>query len=134
MVERTGASELVSVAASPHALLNGVAVSPRGRVFSSFPRWTDGPTPSVCEATPAGGFKTYPDNDWNRWEPGLPPGERFVMVHSLFADRDNNLWVVDDAAPHHGPYVSGGPKIVQFDLATDSVRRVYPFDATAAPP
>jgi sugar lactone lactonase YvrE len=133
MVDRTGASELVRVAASPRALLNGVAVSPKGRVFSSFPRWIDGPTPSVCEATPEGDFKTYPDNDWNRWEPGLPPGERFVMVHSLFADRENNLWVVDDAAPHHGPYIPGGPKLVQFDLATDTVRRVYPFDASVAP-
>jgi hypothetical protein len=41
--------ELVRVAASPEFMLNGVAVSPRGRVFASFPRWTSLAAPSVME-------------------------------------------------------------------------------------
>ena len=42
--------ELIRVAASEQAMLNGAAVSPMGRVFSSFPRWTPVPSPSVAEA------------------------------------------------------------------------------------
>jgi len=37
-------------------MLNGVAVSPRGRVFASFPRWTSLRAPSVMEAMPDGRF------------------------------------------------------------------------------
>ena len=51
--------ELVRVAASPEFMLNGVAVSPRGRVFASFPRWTSLAAPSVMEAMPGGGFKPW---------------------------------------------------------------------------
>jgi len=39
--------ELVRVAASPEFMLNGVAVSPRRRVFASFRRWTSLAAPSV---------------------------------------------------------------------------------------
>ena len=41
---------MVRVAASPEFMLNGVAVSPRGRVFASFPRWTalDAPQSAVA--------------------------------------------------------------------------------------
>ena len=47
---------LVRVAASPEVMLNGVAVSPRGRVFASFPRWTSLAASSVMEAMPDGSF------------------------------------------------------------------------------
>src|ERR1700730_11386708 len=87
--------ELITVAHS-EAMLNGVAVSPGGRAFSSFPRWPDRPTPSLAEAMPDGTFKPYPGGAWNAWRPGLPPGEHFVAVHSAFADADRKLWVVDE--------------------------------------
>jgi len=126
--------DLVRVAASEHAILNGVAVSPQGRVFSSFPRWMEAPTPSLAEAMPDGGFKTFPGNDWNEWREGLPPQDHFVNVHSICADAENFLWAVDDAAPHHQPYLKGGPKLVKFDLRTDKLVRVYPMDESVAPP
>jgi hypothetical protein len=47
-----GQPELVRVAASPEFMLNGVVVSPRGRVFASFPRWISLAAPSVMEAMP----------------------------------------------------------------------------------
>lgn len=126
--------DLVRVAASEHAILNGVAVSPQGRIFSSFPRWMEAPTPSLAEAMPDGGFKTFPGNDWNEWREGLPPQDHFVNVHSICADAENFLWAVDDAAPHHQPHLKGGPKLVKFDLRTDKLVRVYPMDESVAPP
>ena len=125
---------LVRVAASEQAILNGVAVSPGGRVFSSFPRWMDAPTPSLAEAMPDGSFKTFPGDHWNEWREGLSPATHFVNVHSICADAANCLWVVDDAAPHHQPHLQDGPKLVKFDLGTNTLMRVYPMDESVAPP
>ena len=126
--------ELITVASSGNVMMTNAAVSPGGRLFGNFPRWTDVPTPSVGEATPDGRFKPFPGGAWNEWRPGLPPGDRFVCTHGLYADRESNLWAIDDASPHHGEMVEGGAKLVQIDLATDRVRRVYRLDKDLAPP
>ena len=107
--------DIVRVAASD-AMLNGAAVSPEGRVFSSFPRWTETLTPGVAEAMPDGTFKPFPGGAWNDWRPGASTQDRFVAVHSVHADRDNNLWVIDDSAPHHQTLEGARPKIVKIDL------------------
>ena len=125
--------ELVRVAASPEFMLNGVAVSPSGRVFASFPRWTSLDAPSVMEATPEGGFKIYPGGDWNGWRPGASSSDRIVSSHAVFADSRNRLWIVDDAGPRVAPAVEGAQKLVRIDLATDRVSRVYPLDASILP-
>jgi Major royal jelly protein len=125
---------LVRVAASPDAVINGTAVTPRGRVFASFPRWADGATPGVAEAMADGRFRPYPGGAWNAWRPGAPTQESFVAVHSVFADRDDHLWVIDDSAPHHQALAGARPKIVKIDLARNAVERVYALDANAAPP
>jgi len=126
--------ELVRVAASPQFMLNGVAVSPGGRVFASFPRWTSLDAPSVMEATPDGGFRPYPGGDWNGWRPGASSHDRIISSHAVFADTTNHLWIVDDAGPRVAPAVVGAQKLVQIDLATDRVSRVYPLGAELLPP
>ena len=125
--------ELVRVAASPEFMLNGVAVSPRGRAFASFPRWTSLAAPSVMEAMPDGSFRPYPGNAWNEWQPGASSHDRIVSSHAVFADSSNNLWVVDDAAPRVAPPVVGAAKLVKIDLATNRVSRVYPLGAEILP-
>jgi hypothetical protein len=126
--------ELITVASSGNVMLTNAAVSPRGRLFGNFPRWTSVPTPSVGEATTEGDFKPFPGGSWNEWQPGLPPNDRFVCTHGLYADRENNLWVIDDASPQHGAMVEGGAKLVKIDLATNRVSRVYALGEDLAPP
>ncbi len=126
--------ELITVASSGNVMMTNAAVSPAGRLFGNFPRWTHVPTPSVGEATPDGTFKPFPGGGWNEWQPGRPPADRFVCTHGLHADRENNLWVIDDASPYHGAMVEGGAKLVQIDLATDRVSRVYALGKDLAPP
>jgi hypothetical protein len=126
--------ELITVASSGNVMMTNAAVSPEGRLFGNFPRWTDVPAPSVGEATADSKFKPFPGGAWNEWRPGVPPGDRFVCTHGLYADRDNNLWVIDDASPHHGPMIEGGAKLVQIDLATNRVSRVYALGKDLAPP
>jgi hypothetical protein len=125
--------ELITVASSGDVMITNAAVSPTGRLFGNFPRWTAVPTPSVGEATPDGRFVPFPGGAWNEWRPGLPPQEQFVCTHGLHADRDNNLWVIDDATPHHATMVDGGAKLVQIDLATNRVSRIYPLGPDLAP-
>jgi hypothetical protein len=132
-VSERAAPELVRVAASPEFMLNGVAVSPEGRVFASFPRWTSLAAPSVMEATPDGGFRPFPGNGWNDWRPGASSHDRVVSSHAVFADSKNRLWIVDDAGPRVAPAVPGAAKLVQIDLATDRVSRVYPLSAELLP-
>ncbi len=126
--------ELITVASSGNVMMTNAAISPEGRLFGNFPRWTQVPTPSVGEATADGGFRPFPGGAWNEWRAGLPPGDRFVCTHGIHADRENNLWVIDDASPHHGAMIEGGVKLVQIDLGTDRVRRVYALGKDLAPP
>ena len=125
--------ELITVASSGNVMITNAAVSPSGRLFGNFPRWTDVPTPCVGEATPDGRFAPFPGGAWNEWQPGLPPEERFVCTHGLHADRDNNLWAIDDASPHHGRMIEGGAKLVQIDLTTNRVSRIYALGNDLAP-
>lgn len=127
------APQLVRVAASPEFMLNGVAVSPSGRVFASFPRWASLEAPSVMEATRDGSFRPYPGNEWNDWWPGASSHDRIVSSHAVFADASNHLWIVDDAGPRVAPAVVGAAKLVRVDLATDRVARVYPLGADLLP-
>ena len=126
--------ELITVASSGNIMMTNAAISPEGRLFGNFPRWTEVPTPSVGEATADGGFRPFPGGAWNEWRPGLPPGDRFVCTHGIHADRENHLWVIDDASPHHGAMIEGGVKLVQIDLTADRVRRVYALGKDLAPP
>jgi hypothetical protein len=125
--------KLVEVATSSR-LWNVVAVSDKGRIFASFPRWLGDDTPSVGEVMKDGSIRAFPGGDWNQWTPGASPQNRFVNINSVQVDRQNNLWVVDSASPRFGqPVIAGGPKLVQIDLTTNKVKRVYRFNSQIAP-
>jgi hypothetical protein len=126
--------KLESVATSSR-LWNVVAVSNNGRIFASFPRWLGDDTPAVGEVMKDGSIRAFPGGDWNQWQPGASAQNRFINVNSVQVDNQNNLWVVDSASPRFGqPVIAGGPKLVQIDLETNQVKRVYNFDAQIAPP
>src|SRR5262249_15155312 len=110
------------------------AVSPSGRLFGNFPRWTPLPTPSVGEATAEGGFAPFPGGGWNEWRPRLSPHDRVVCTPGLHADRADNLWGLADPSPLHGSMVEGGDKLVRIVLGTNRVSRVYALGPELAPP
>ncbi len=110
----------------------GVAIAPDGRLFASFPRGSAA-GPSLVEVAMSGATTPYPDADWNRWEPGLPPTDHFICVQSVVADDAGGLWVLDAANPEFQGVVPGGAKLVRVDLKTNRVSLKILFDATAAP-
>lgn len=129
-------AKLQLVAAFDHQV-TGVAVAKDGRIFVNFPRWTEDSPISVGELK-NGKVVPYPDPDWNSWrnarQDEITPQDHFVCVQSVVADGNGYLWVLDPAAPAMEQIVKGGPKLVQIELASNRVVKVYPFDERVAPP
>ena len=129
------APRLDLVATFANRQVTGVAVSPTGRIFVNFPRWEQDVPISVAEVGHGGTLTPYPNAAWNQFRDAAPtnPAESFVCVQSVTCDPQGNLWVLDPAAPGLAFEVTGGPKLVRIDLATNTVSRTYAFDPTVAP-
>jgi sugar lactone lactonase YvrE len=130
-------NRLQSVATFDHQV-TGVTVAPDGRIFVNFPRWSEDAPISVAELMPDGSTKPYPTEEWNGWRNArmteVSPGDHFVCVQSVVADRRGSLWVVDPAAPNAEKTVKGGPKVVEIDLKSNNVKRTFPMSADVAGP
>jgi sugar lactone lactonase YvrE len=130
-----GTARLAVVASFEHQV-TGVTVTPAGRIFVNFPRWTEDAPVSVAELLPDGSLKPYPDARWNAWRNAkkdeMSAGEHWVCVQSVVADRQGNLWVLDPAAPAQDRIVQGGPKLVKID-PSDRVAQTIAFDEEVAP-
>ena len=120
MSDETG---LVVVAESNTMIWNAVA-SYRGRIFVAGPRWSGSGGPALGELidrTP----QPYPDAAWNSWREGADSSAAFINVNAIHL-AGTSLWVVDTATPvFGGNTVAGGAKVVQIDLETNRVTRVY---------
>jgi sugar lactone lactonase YvrE len=123
-------AELQEVASFPDKQLTGVGVSTRsGRIFVNFPYWSDDHSISVAEIV-NGQPKPFPNDEWNK---AGPAGSHFVCGQSVVVDDQDNLWVLDPAAPKMQEVVKGGPKLVKIDLATNQVVQTIPFGENVAP-
>lgn len=123
-------AELQEVASFPDQQVTGVGVSTKsGRIFVNFPYWSDDHGISVAEIVD-GKPKPFPNEEWNK--PGAP-ASHFVCVQSVVVDDQDNLWVIDPAAPKTKEIVKGGPKLVKVDLKTNRVVKTIPFGEDVAP-
>ena len=114
---------------SDSLVFNGITRSGDGRLFSPFQRQETGTGIELGEWID-GAPKPYPSAAWNAWAPGDDPAKAFVAVNAIRIGPDGDLWVIDKGAAEMGatPYV-GGPKLVQIDLAGNTVRRIYPLQS-----
>ncbi len=103
----------------------GVTVSDTGRIFVSFPRWGDDVSITVAEIV-EGAPVAFPSADINAFNPETA-ATQLVSVQSVVIDPAGDLWLLDTGSIELGPVLAGGPKLVQVDLATDSVVRVIPL-------
>ncbi len=124
-------SKLEDVASFPKQQVTGVAVSKEGRVFVCFPFWSDEHTTSVAEVMKDGSLKPFPDESWQAKEGD--PSKRWVCVQSVYVDDDNNLWILDPAAPKMESIVKGGPKLVKVDLSDGQIVQNIPVPETLLP-
>jgi sugar lactone lactonase YvrE len=122
-------ADLEEVASFPNQQVTGVTVSKSGRVFVNFPNWSDDHTISVAEIID-GKPVPFPNEEWNK--PG-PAESHFVCVQSVVVDDQDDLWILDPAAPKMTEIVKGGPKLLRVDLEKNEVVQTIPFDEEVAP-
>src|SRR5262249_13104231 len=107
-----------------------------GRVFVNFPHWSDEYSIAVAEIV-NGQPKAFPNEEWNKFAvgptSGSGAGSHFVCVQSVVVDDQDNLWVLDPAAPKMQEIVKGGPKLVKIDLHTNQVVQTIPLGEDVAP-
>lgn len=112
----------------------GIAVSQEGRIFVNYPRWGSKTPISVGELQSDGNVVPFPDKNWNGWNQGMSPRDRFVCVQSVYIDDQNFLWILDPANPHFAGVVQNGPKLLKVDLSSNKVIKVYTFDEKVVKP
>jgi hypothetical protein len=122
---------VVEVAAFEGKQPAGVAVSNTGRIFVTFPWWSDRPEASVAELLPDGTLEPFPSNYWNDWDGKSGPSalRGFVSAQAMYVDQDDFLWILDGGNPGvDGRVVTAGPKLFKIDLNDDSIAQVFYFD------
>lgn len=72
----------------------------------------------------------FPDVEWNSFESWKNPSTHFLNANAQRVGPDGRLYVVDTGSPRLGAPVllPGGPKLVQIDLQTNHVIRVYSME------
>jgi sugar lactone lactonase YvrE len=123
---------LIEVASFGHYRPIGVAVAKQGnRLFVSFPHGH--PFRYALIEVKDGKETPFPDLAWNKFV-SRTDKTHFANVQDLYADDENNLWVLD-SSPNRGSSSHGSPaestgyfKLVKIDLTTDSVKRIYYFE------
>lgn len=120
----------------------GVAVSKEGRIFVSFPYWSDDVVFTVAEIA-NNTEVSYPNSALN-WRVGpsswntTGQNETFVSVQSVVIDPHDRLWILDTGRPVvNGTMLNatyGGPKLVCVDLTNDTVVKTILFPEVNSSP
>lgn len=124
----TSTNQLEQVFSDDTYQLTGVAVSKDGRVFTCYPLWPGPHKWAVVEIVGLNEGKPYPDEQWNSWKEGDDGKNKWVCVQAVYVDDENYLWVVDPACPNMEQVYDNSFKLVKFNLATNSIEKVYRFD------
>lgn len=125
--EHVGDDRLELVYADNTYQLTGVAVAAGHRLFTNYPYWSDTYRYAVTEVFHSYQSTPYPDIAMNSWRSGQEGGTGWVCVQAVYTDDNNNLWVVDPAAPKMQQVYQGAYKLVKINLANNRVERVYPM-------
>ncbi|MBX3387061.1 MAG: hypothetical protein KF768_10860 [Phycisphaeraceae bacterium] len=125
-----------SISPYPNLEWNGIAESTALVSSALGAGWTDADGTHIA-ATSAGHARSdslFDDED-DRPDPGILPGDRFVSVQSVHIDARDRLWILDSANPSFAgvQYAGGGPKLIEVDLRTNAIARVIRFDPDTVP-
>jgi sugar lactone lactonase YvrE len=128
---RAADTNLVQVYQDNLSQFTGVALSKTGRMFVNYPRWQGPHEFDVVEITSNGIARPYPDKEWNTWEKNQSGSNKWVCVQAVYVDDQDQLWVVDPAAPEMETVEDHGAKLVKIDLKSNRVARIYNFTELA---
>ncbi len=114
------------------AMLTGVTVSHKGRIFVNFPKWGDNVLFTVAELK-NGEAVAYPDEKFNQTDPN-DHAKALVSVQSVVVDPADRLWILDTGSPLFKPTKYGGPKMICVDLTDDTISKKILFPQDVALP
>lgn len=112
--------------------LTGVAVDTAGRVFVTYPYWSDTKKYAVVEVKGKQKADPFPNKEWNQWKIGKSGTEAFVCAQAVYVDKNNTLWVVDPASPFLKETIDSAVKVVAIDLETNTIKKIYYIDSSIA--
>jgi sugar lactone lactonase YvrE len=124
------AQKLESVYSDNTYQITGVAVSAKGRVFVTYPRWSEPYQYGVVEVMKDGTARQYPDEMMNNWQSGEDGRNKWVCAMADYIDENDYLYVVDPATPKLGRVYNNSAKVVKIDLNTNQVVNTYRFAGT----
>jgi len=128
-----GSSKVQLVAEFAGQMPTGVSVGGDGRKFVCFPRWSRDVKFTVGELLTDGSVVPYPNLEINRANL-CDAAHHFISVQSVQVTDESTLWVLDSGRPLFMPAVPGAAKLVQIDLRTAELKRIYEMPYAIARP
>lgn len=111
----------------------GVAFSPSGRVFISYPRW-DLPAKFTLGELVGGREVAFPNADFAGYTKGQDPKTHLVSAQGVAVDAKNRLWVLDTGSLNFSDIIApGAAKLVCIDLGTNKVVKTITFPPDVVP-
>lgn len=107
----------------------GLAVDLAHNIYLTYPRNFENSTYNVVIATNFTGEKPWPTAEIQQCQPGQDPATCFINVQNVVLDSKEQMWVVDSGIPYggDGQAISGGAKIMAFDIVTKELVANYSF-------
>lgn len=104
----------------------GLAVDLESNVYLTYPRNAANLTNNVVICTSFTDEEPWPNAEIQRCQPGQNASECFINVQNVVLDSIGQMWVVDTGIPYGSTeYVSGGGKIMAFDVKTRALLKTY---------
>ncbi len=111
----------------------GIAVSPQGRIFVNYPRWSKDVPVSVAEILRDGSIRPYPNEQKNLWTEESGSLNDFVCIQSVVSDEEGYLWILDSGNPQFQGVKKGAVKLIKVDISKDQIVHTYFLDEHIAP-
>ncbi|SFW51430.1 Major royal jelly protein [Sinomicrobium oceani] len=129
--EKFHSDALETVATFGKSMAIGLTVTSDNRIFVAFPDYNGDGKYTLTEQKD-GKVIAYPDKKWNTRSGGK---DHFLRVQDLYADAEDNLWVLDSKPASQGSVfgdktedTEGHFKLVKINTGKDRVERVYAFE------
>ncbi|HTV72840.1 MAG TPA: L-dopachrome tautomerase-related protein [Candidatus Acidoferrales bacterium] len=124
------AGELELVYAFEKQMPVGFAFSRTGRLFVTYPRW-EIPADFTLGEIADGVEQPYPDAQLPSLSDDVE--NHIISAQGIVIDAKDRLWVLDNASLDFAPAKAGGPKLLCFDLATNTICKKIVFDQNVVP-
>lgn len=107
----------------------GLAVDESLNIYLTYPRNAENSTNNVVIATSFTDEEPWPSAEIQRCQPGQNASTCFINVQNVVLDSLGQMWIIDSGIPYggDGQALSGGAKIMAFDVATRQLIKTYTF-------